>query len=475
MSTNGRKGNRSSIPARGGVRRGNTQPPPAVRPAESDPISTSRPRGNEGAIPVLDKPPADIVAAAKAAQAPEVEPTAKTPAVAPAPIPPARDVLPTLQSRPEVDAPVMSQPAPSVGPRSLTLTGAPGGVRRKGRGSNLKIPSRSSAPPPPSAVETAAAPAVEGKVAAPPPQAPAEDAPVSSRATVPVAIVDEAKPVAEPPTSAPPPSDLDERFFARAGDHSDAHDGADLDDGYDERMAQKNSPAARARREKNWMYIRWAAGVCLGIMGVVLVQHATSRSDAPEPLPVITVPARTAPAPSAAHAAEPAAEPSAGQPVAAASAGPSASAALIPVAIPTATTDDLPAASGAPPGTPPSASAKFQEANAALGLAAKAQGTDPATLPVPVAVPAEPTEAERKSAGQEKRTCQGLLDQGAFAKAVEAGERSVALDPTDGEAWLLLGAAYQSMGKNAEARRSFSSCIAEAKKGPIGECRAMLR
>jgi len=60
-------------------------------------------------------------------------------------------------------------------------------------------------------------------------------------------------------------------------------------------------------------------------------------------------------------------------------------------------------------------------------------------------------------------------------KAVDAGEKSVALDPTDGEAWLMLGAAYQSMGKTAEARRSFSSCVAEGKKGPIGECRAMLR
>ena len=49
------------------------------------------------------------------------------------------------------------------------------------------------------------------------------------------------------------------------------------------------------------------------------------------------------------------------------------------------------------------------------------------------------------------------------------------LDPADGEAWLMLGAAYQSMGKNAEARRTFSSCAAEAKRGPINECRAMLR
>ena len=51
----------------------------------------------------------------------------------------------------------------------------------------------------------------------------------------------------------------------------------------------------------------------------------------------------------------------------------------------------------------------------------------------------------------------------------------MALDPTDGEAWLLLGAAYQEKGLNAEARRAFTSCLKEGKRGPMGECRAMLR
>jgi len=99
--------------------------------------------------------------------------------------------------------------------------------------------------------------------------------------------------------------------------------------------------------------------------------------------------------------------------------------------------------------------------------------TAAASAPLPAA--AEPTADDKKTAAQEKRACQSLLDQGAFAKAVEAGEHSVSLDPTDGEAWLMLGAAYQSMGKPAEARRSFSACVAEGKRGPIGECRSMLR
>ena len=71
-----------------------------------------------------------------------------------------------------------------------------------------------------------------------------------------------------------------------------------------------------------------------------------------------------------------------------------------------------------------------------------------------------------------------MLEYGAFAKAVEAGERAVGLDSTDAEGWLLLGAAYQSLGRVADARRSFAACLEQGKKGPVRslhECKAMLR
>ena len=73
------------------------------------------------------------------------------------------------------------------------------------------------------------------------------------------------------------------------------------------------------------------------------------------------------------------------------------------------------------------------------------------------------------------RIARQALESGRTGVAIEAGERSVALDPTDGETWLLLGAAYQEKGRAADARKAFTSCIKEGKKGPIGECRAMLR
>jgi Flp pilus assembly protein TadD len=46
----------------------------------------------------------------------------------------------------------------------------------------------------------------------------------------------------------------------------------------------------------------------------------------------------------------------------------------------------------------------------------------------------------------------------------------VALDPSDAEAWLILGAAYQEKGDAANARRSFKSCLSEGKRGPKWEC-----
>ncbi len=371
-----------------------------------------------------------------------------------------------------MEEPAMSQPAPSVGPRSLSSP--PGAMRRKGRGSNLRGGSSKSTPPPPQLQAPAAA------TATPAPVAPAAEA----RAEAPVPVVARAHEehtahADEPPVSAPPPaSDLDERFFHRGDTHeAHDHDAHDLDhlDHDDPRMAQKNSPEARARREKNWMYIRVAAGICVTLMAVALLRSSMHHTPEPvaEPPVVVTVigqqpnavvPKAEIPAAPPASAAAPAA--STGEPGAAASASAAVAAGSPP--IPTASADEILAA--------PTGSAKFQEPVAMLGAAAKGQGTDPATAPAAGApVVADPTEAEKKSAAQEKRACQSLLDQGAFAKAVEAGERSVQLDPSDGEAWLMLGAAYQSMGKGAEARRAFSSCVAEGKKGPIGDCRAMLR
>lgn len=99
----------------------------------------------------------------------------------------------------------------------------------------------------------------------------------------------------------------------------------------------------------------------------------------------------------------------------------------------------------------------------------------PTAPSAPPAAPSAAADAPTKSALEEKKDAQRWLDRGKSKDAIAAGERSVALDPADGEAWLLLGAAYQEQGKMADARRCYQSCLKEGKRGPKGECSAMLR
>ncbi len=82
-------------------------------------------------------------------------------------------------------------------------------------------------------------------------------------------------------------------------------------------------------------------------------------------------------------------------------------------------------------------------------------------------------ELDPVQAKKEKNVAHNALEAGKHAKAIEAGERSVALDPTDAEAWLILGVAYQEKGKKEDAKRCFKSCLTEGKRGPKGECAMM--
>ncbi len=74
-----------------------------------------------------------------------------------------------------------------------------------------------------------------------------------------------------------------------------------------------------------------------------------------------------------------------------------------------------------------------------------------------------------------KHASQAALEKGRTAEAISLGERSVALDPTDAEAWLVLGAAYDQRKDYAKACATFKSCVDQATRGPRGECAALLR
>ena len=76
---------------------------------------------------------------------------------------------------------------------------------------------------------------------------------------------------------------------------------------------------------------------------------------------------------------------------------------------------------------------------------------------------------------EEKNACRKALERGKVDLAIEAGARSVAGDPTDAEAWLLLGSAYQDKGKWTDAVRVYRMCVRAAKRGPVHECAAMLK
>jgi hypothetical protein len=112
--------------------------------------------------------------------------------------------------------------------------------------------------------------------------------------------------------------------------------------------------------------------------------------------------------------------------------------------------------------------------------AASAATADPAPTPalsaVEGAAPAVSAAAAAPAAAggaKEREASRFALDRGDLGAAIAAGERSVALDSTDGEAWLVLGAAYQARGDLTQAKRCYRACVDQGRRGPKAECRAM--
>ena len=97
-----------------------------------------------------------------------------------------------------------------------------------------------------------------------------------------------------------------------------------------------------------------------------------------------------------------------------------------------------------------------------------------AVTPQPAVVPDVARERSPAAARVAREEARRLLEGGAAAAATAAAIRSVELDPTDAEAWLILGAAYQLAGDGTEARNAFRSCTKLATHGGIGECRAFV-
>jgi tetratricopeptide (TPR) repeat protein len=206
----------------------------------------------------------------------------------------------------------------------------------------------------------------------------------------------------------------------------------------DPRAKHKMSPAVRERRARFTKYVKWTVGasaiVCLAALAnLARGQHGTENLGGSQAAEISQSP-MPAPAP------PPAPEPT-----------PVQAAAPTPPPVP-----DTQAAAPAPAPTDTTPPA-------------------PAAATTAAAAPATEITPDPAAAKEEKLAAKKALERGDMKGAIEAGERSVALDPTDGDAWLLLGAAYQEKGKGADARRAFTGCVKQGKRGAISECAAMLR
>ncbi len=158
-----------------------------------------------------------------------------------------------------------------------------------------------------------------------------------------------------------------------------------------------------------------------------------------------------------------------------------------------------PAAAAVVPTTPMTGSVSVADASAAR-LAAPGAGATLAAAPVtpsfppppagpaavsppspsPAGVPAAPdTSVASSGASAESVThlvirAQQYLESGSATHAVELAKRATTMDPTDAEAWLTLGAAYDAAGNHTKSRAAYEACGREARGARVSECRALV-
>ncbi len=227
-----------------------------------------------------------------------------------------------------------------------------------------------------------------------------------------------------------PPVEFDHQFFESPASRSSHVEHAIEPEERDPRIAQKLSPTAARRRAELAKYVNvavgFAAAVCVAAAGKVLIVHHAPGTDAR---------ADVRPPQAAAMS-------------------------VLPMEAPSTTVSAAPAAALAPAGR----ADEGASAPVASESAAAAASATPAAL-----------EPDTKEAAKAKVQAQRELDRGKVTDAIDAGEKAVRLDPTDSEAWLILGAAYQQKGDMKNARRCYKSCLAEGRHGSKTECAEMLR
>ena len=117
-----------------------------------------------------------------------------------------------------------------------------------------------------------------------------------------------------------------------------------------------------------------------------------------------------------------------------------------------------------------------------------ASGAKPTGLPVPTRDadagwtatspwPTSSTEAppvELQGGSSLTQQAQGLLERGSASRAAEVARRATAADPSNVEAWLTLGAAYDASGNRAQAHGAYKNCVDTGRGPRVSECKALL-
>lgn len=250
----------------------------------------------------------------------------------------------------------------------------------------------------------------------PSPKLAEEPAPDTHRSLAPQVLATDADPPSDPDDiSVPPIGDLHvERFFSQ-GDVSRFDTETEESLTEPDKASRKSDPLVIERRARFSRYVKWAVAGAAVLCVAAIGRTAVTSSRAP-----------LATASKQALVAEPLAQPE---------------------------------AKAAPAAVLPQTVAPSEEAQNAAAEPAAAEQTEPVT----------------GDAKEEKEKARKLLEQRKIADAIEAADRSVKLDSSDGEAWLILGAAYQEKGNMVEARKAYASCVSDAKTGPKQECAKMLR
>jgi CheY-like chemotaxis protein len=178
-----------------------------------------------------------------------------------------------------------------------------------------------------------------------------------------------------------------------------------------------------------------------------------------------------APATSRAGTVEPAPSASAG-PAASVSDTTAAASALGAPAPPPSATEASGAASAAPAATP----GATNPAAVALPSPPEAPAAPASPLPaggaMPIVVRETPLDTGPAPPGGLSQASRALT-KGDTTRAIELARQAVSSNPSNADAWLTLGAAYQASGNASAARDAYKNCAAQARSANVNECRML--